>query len=85
MALTPEQRRFRAQMAANTRWSREDPGPNMARARRGFDAKFAREVDPDGKLPEAERTRRAESARKAHMQRLALASARARAARKRAK
>jgi len=38
-------------------------------------ARFEREVDPDGVLPEVERLRRAEHARKAYMQKLALASA----------
>lgn len=46
--------------------------------RAGLEAKFLREVDPDGTLPDAERRRRAECARRAYYQRLALASARAR-------
>ena len=70
---SPGQRRLRAQIAANTRWSREDPGPAAARGQAGLAARFEREVDPDGTLNPAERTRRAEAARKAHMQRLALA------------
>ena len=41
---------------------------------------WARQVDPDGELPEADRFKRAEHARKAHMCRLALASSRARKA-----
>jgi hypothetical protein len=49
--------------------------------RDGLEAKFLREVDPNNELPEAERRRRAESARKAYYQRLALASAKARKAR----
>jgi hypothetical protein len=44
----------------------------------GFLAKFEREVDPDGRLTPAERKRRAEAARRAHMTRLALKSAAAR-------
>jgi hypothetical protein len=78
VALTSEQRRLRVQIAANTRWSREDPTPNAVRAQAGLVARFEREVDPDGVLPPAERARRVESARKAHMQRLALLSAKAR-------
>ncbi|ODU03347.1 MAG: hypothetical protein ABS81_14595 [Pseudonocardia sp. SCN 72-86] len=74
---------MRAQIAANTRWSREDPTLNATRAQAGLLAKFEREVDPDGTLPPAERARRAQSARKAHMQRLSLASAKKRAARRR--
>jgi len=41
-------------------------------------AKFEREVDPEGLLLPAERARRAENARKAHFQRMALKSVRAR-------
>jgi hypothetical protein len=41
-------------------------------------AKFEREVDPEGKLSPQERAKRAEYARRAHMQRLALKSAKAR-------
>lgn len=79
--LTPEERRLRAQIAANTRWSREDPAGTGLRAQAGLLARFEREVDPDRSLSEAERTRRVESARRAHMQRLALASVKARRSR----
>lgn len=41
-------------------------------------AKFEREVDPDGTLPPDELARRAEHARKAYFQRLALKSAQSR-------
>jgi hypothetical protein len=41
-------------------------------------AKFEREVDPEGKLSPQERAKWAEYARRAHMQRLALKSAKAR-------
>ena len=50
--------------------------------RAGLEAKFLREVDPDGTLPEPERRRRAECAKRAHFQRMALARAKARRARK---
>lgn len=53
-------------------------GPISARARAGFMARFEREVDPDGVLDPAERTDRAEHAKKAYFTRLALKSARAR-------
>ena len=56
-----------------------------ARTRAGrvaFLDRFEREVDPDGVLDITERQRRAEHAKKAHFARLALASARARRARK---
>jgi hypothetical protein len=47
-------------------------------AREGFYAKFEREVDPEGKLTPQERAKRVEWAMKAHMQRMALKSAKAR-------
>ena len=80
--LTPEQRTIRGAIAANTRWSREDPAVNAGRGQAGLVEKFRREVDPDGTLPEAERERRAQCAYRAHFQRLALASSKARGARK---
>ncbi|MGH8917627.1 MAG: hypothetical protein ACRDZY_18015, partial [Acidimicrobiales bacterium] len=58
------------------------PAPTAARGQAGLQARFQRDVDPDGALSPGERARRAESARRAHMQRLALASAKARGARK---
>jgi hypothetical protein len=62
-----------------TRWAHEkDPAAAMAPARRGLDAKFAREVDPDGVLPPAELEIRIARARRAHMARLAKKSAEAR-------
>ena len=79
--LTPEQRRLRASIAAHTRWSREDPTATAEAGQAGLVAKFRRQVDPDNQLPEAERERRAVSAYRAHMKRLALASSKARAAR----
>jgi hypothetical protein len=81
--LTPSERRIRAQIAANSRWAHEDPTVNALRGQAGLDARFEREVDPDGTLPPAERARRAENAKRAHFQRLALASSRARSRRKR--
>jgi hypothetical protein len=66
------------QIAANTRWNKEDPTRQGEILRAGLDAKFLREVDPDQQLPEAERQRRAECARRAFYQRLALKSAEAR-------
>lgn len=76
--LTPEQRSMRARIAAHARWSKEDPKPNAQRGQAGLLARFEREVDPEGVLPEKERRRRAKSARRAHMGRLALASSKKR-------
>jgi hypothetical protein len=78
----PDGKSLPRQIAANTRWSREDPTEQGRTMRAGLEAKFLREVDPDNELPEAERLRRAACARKAYYQRLALASAKARRARK---
>jgi len=82
-SVTPQQRRMRASIAANARWSRENPAANAARGQAGLLAKFereAREAEPG--LTEAEYARRAQAAYRAHMGRLALASSKARAARK---
>jgi hypothetical protein len=78
MALSPQQRSLRAQIAANSRWSKEDPKEGTKPARAAFEHRFELEVDPDGTLPKVERKRRAAAAMRAHMQRLALASSRAR-------
>lgn len=68
-----------AKIAANARWAREpDRAAATQAARDGLQARFEREVDPEGRLTPDERARRAENAKRAHFQRLALASARAR-------
>jgi hypothetical protein len=80
--LTPAERTLRAQIAANESWaSTDNRTTRTANARRKFDERFEREVDPGGKLPPAERAKRAENARRAHFQRMAFASAKARRAR----
>jgi hypothetical protein len=77
--LTREQRSIRASIAACTRWSKEDPAVNAARGQAGLLARFEREVrEAEPGLSEAEYARRAESAYRAHMARLALASSKAR-------
>ena len=79
MPLTETERALRASIAAHESWARtDDRAARLAPARRAFADSFADKVDPDHKLPPAERARRAESARKAHYQRLALKSAQAR-------
>lgn len=86
VSLSPEQRRLRASLAAHEMHARNDPREITAGARAGFLAKFLREVDAATPgLPEAERLRRAEHLLRAHMARLALKSARARAARRAAR
>jgi hypothetical protein len=78
-SLTAQQRTLRARIAANTRWS--SPGARTNHADKRL-TRFADEVDPEHKLPEAERITLARQRRRAYMQGLALASSKARAARK---
>jgi hypothetical protein len=79
MPMTPQDRILRARIAANTLHAKcADPRKHTAPARRAFLTKFEREVDPNGVLTPEERHRKALRARKAHMQRLALKSAKAR-------
>lgn len=76
--LTPAERSLRARAAAYRLHSLYDSRELTANARAAFGDRFARQVDPDGALPEAERQRRAECARKAYYAALAAKSARAR-------
>lgn len=73
------ERSMRARLASHTSWARtEDRSARTAPARRAFDERFERQVDPGGVLDPAERARRAESARSAHFTRMALKSAQSR-------
>ena len=76
--LTPEQRSMRARLAAYSLHAQRDPRETTRPARDAFLARFERQVDPDGTLSLAERQRRAEAARRAHMTALALRSSIAR-------
>ena len=80
---TPAERRLRAQAAAYTLHSLYDSRQLTANARVAFQDRFARQVDPEGILPIAERQRRAECARKAYYADLAAKSVRARRAKRR--
>ena len=83
LVLTPEQRSLRGRRAAHARWSRENPAENAVRGQAGLRARFDREVrEATPGLTEAEYARRAEHAYLAHMAGVALASSKARAARK---
>ena len=73
---------LRGRIGAAVLHSRYDSKEITAKARTAFLTRFAREVDPDGLLPEAERIRRAGHARSAYFARLAYASAKARKRRK---
>lgn len=75
-----------AKIAAHARWANEpDRSAATQAARDGLMARFVREVDPDGVLPPEVRAQRAESARRAHYQRIALKSAQSRRARREAR
>jgi len=75
-----------ARLAAYLRWiACEDRTAATAAARAAFAASFFRQVDPEGKLPPAERAKRAELAKRAYYRQLALKSAQARRARAAAK
>ncbi len=78
MPLTPEERSLRARRAAHVMHSKHNSREVTAAARAAALDRFDHEVDPDGVLPEAERKRRAEHARKAYFLELAFKSAKAR-------
>jgi hypothetical protein len=61
--MTPEQRRLRARIAANARWSRPMARSDQAAAARAaMFARLERDVDPGGMLPPEERARLVRSA-----------------------
>lgn len=76
---TAKERSEQARIAALTRWAREDPAANAARAQAGLRAKFvrqAREEDPG--ITDAEAERRGKCLYLAEMARVRLAKARKR-------
>lgn len=82
--MTPEQRALRSKLGAHTRWANcTDRTAATQPARDAFRDRWLDQVDPDRVLPAAERTKRANHAMRAHMTRMALNSAKARATRKR--
>jgi hypothetical protein len=76
--LSPDRAARLGQLGGLTTSSRHDPSTYTAKARATFLARFLDEVDPLHELPDEERQRRAEAARRAHFARLALASAESR-------
>ena len=76
--LSPAEAALRGKIGAHRLHASHDARQTTAKARETFLARFEREVDPDRVLPEGERRRRAEHARRAYFTRLSLASARAR-------
>ena len=75
---------LRGRIGAYRLHATHDPRETTKAARAKFLARFVDEVDPERSLPEAERLRRAESAKRAYFSRLALKSARTRARKKKA-
>jgi hypothetical protein len=76
---TPAERKLAAAIAAHARWAvATNREMATAPARAALEAKFEREVDPDGILSPAERSKRVANARALYYSRLALASAKAR-------
>ena len=71
--MTPAERRIRGRIGALSLHAQGKTNTSPARAR--FLSRFETEVDPDGTLPAAERSKRAEHARKLYFTRLALKSA----------
>ena len=57
-------------ISPSTKWANADPVAGTAKARAAFLQSFIDQVDPDRVLPEAERLRRAESAKSAHFAKL---------------
>lgn len=76
--LSPAERSLRARIGAYALHAGHDPRDTTSAARAAFLARFEREVDPQGLLPEAERLRRAGYAKRAYFAGLTLRSLRAR-------
>lgn len=70
--------RTRARLGAFAQHAAYDTRETTRAAREAFARRFEREVDPDGVLTVTERARRAEAAKRAYFQRMALRSAKAR-------
>ncbi len=69
--MDPEVARMSGRIGGLTRAAKHDMREMTEPARRAFFAKFEAQVDPEGVLPEEERTRPAMAAMRAHMARLA--------------
>jgi hypothetical protein len=81
MSLSPAQRALRASIGGHAQKAKYNSRYLTEKARAaspGSLSYWEREVDPDGQLDPVERTRRAQHLLRAHMQRLALASSKAR-------
>jgi hypothetical protein len=81
--MTPAERRLRGQAGAYAMHARHDVRETSKAGRDAAWERFVDQVDPDRTLPEGERYRRAEAARRSHMSSIALKSVQARQARRR--
>lgn len=76
-------RASRGRIGAHISWARTtDPSARTAPGRAAANARFEKEVDPEGTLPADERRRRADHLMRAHMSGMARKSVAARRARK---
>jgi hypothetical protein len=83
---TPDRASYTARARAHKSWANtSDPAARTAPARRRFEERFERQIDPDGVLPPQERARRAAHLRAAYYLDLAERSAKARRERGRAR
>ena len=80
--MTPGERTLRARAAAYAMHAKHGSQKAARKGQAALLAKFELQVDPDGLLTPEDRRRRALLARRAHMARLALASARSRRAKR---
>jgi hypothetical protein len=81
--LHPTERRLASKIGAHKSWAQtENRSERTAPARQAAWDRFEKLVDPDGRLHPSDRAKMADSARKAHFQRMALKSAQVRRARK---
>lgn len=71
MSLTPEQRSLRARMGGYAVAAKHDTREITKPARKAFMNRFEDQCDPDRVLPELERQRRAEAAKKLYFEQLA--------------
>lgn len=77
--MDPIERSMQMRLAAHVSWANtSDRQARTEKARKAWNDRFEKQVDPDGVLPEAERRQRAESARKAFYAEMSLRSVQAR-------
>ena len=79
--LSSQEASLRGRIGAFQLHATHDPRETTRKAREAFLGRFVDQVDPGRVLPEAERVRRAESARRAYFAKLAYLSASARSKR----